>query len=108
MVGGGVDPTPPLVVGPIGARQRTDRDPPLLGIEPAGPDRADRRGTGLRQRRPARVDSEPGVFFFYENWDSADDLDAHLAAPHLVDFAARIPDLLDENGLTITRLKRLA
>ena len=24
--------------------------------------------------------SEPGVFFFYENWDGADDLDAHLAA----------------------------
>ena len=52
--------------------------------------------------------AEPGVFFFYENWDSADDLDAHLAAPHLVEFAARIPELLDENGLTITRLKRLA
>ena len=52
--------------------------------------------------------AEPGVFFFYENWDSGDDLDAHLAAPHLVEFAARIPELLDENGLTITRLKRLA
>jgi quinol monooxygenase YgiN len=52
--------------------------------------------------------TEPGVFFFYENWDSADDLDAHLAAPHLVEFAARIPELLDDDGLTITRLKRLA
>ena len=48
------------------------------------------------------------MFFFSENWDGADDLDAHLAAPHLVDFAARIPELLDENGLTMTRLKRLA
>lgn len=51
---------------------------------------------------------DPGVFFFYENWTSAEHLDAHLATPHLVDFAARIPELLDDNGLTITRLRRIA
>jgi quinol monooxygenase YgiN len=51
---------------------------------------------------------DPGTFFFYENWESPEHLDAHLDAPHLVDFAAKMGDLLDENGLTITRLRRIA
>jgi quinol monooxygenase YgiN len=35
---------------------------------------------------------DPGWFFFYENWESADDLDAHLnAAPGGVRRAARRP-----------------
>jgi quinol monooxygenase YgiN len=51
---------------------------------------------------------DPGAFFFYENWESAEDLDAHLATPHLVRFASIMGDLLDENGLTINRLKRIA
>jgi quinol monooxygenase YgiN len=51
---------------------------------------------------------DPDQFFFYENWESGEDLDAHLAAPHLVDFAARIPDLLDESGLSVNRVRRIA
>ena len=51
---------------------------------------------------------DPRWFFFYENWDSADDLDAHLAAPHLVEFAGRLDDLLDEGGLVIERVRRIA
>ncbi len=51
---------------------------------------------------------DPGTFFFYENWESAAQLDAHLGTPHLVRFAGMIDDLLDENGLTITRLQRIA
>ena len=51
---------------------------------------------------------DPATFFFYENWESAEQLDAHLAAPHLVAFADRIPELLDESGLNITRLHRIA
>ena len=27
---------------------------------------------------------DPSEFWFYENWESRQDLDAHLAAPHLV------------------------
>lgn len=50
----------------------------------------------------------PGVFYLYENWESAEKLDAHLATPHLVDFAGRIPELLDEDGLHINRLRRIA
>lgn len=51
---------------------------------------------------------EPGTFFFYENWETPEHLDAHLATPHLVEFAGRIEELLDSDGLTITRLKRIA
>ena len=51
---------------------------------------------------------EPGVFFFYENWESAEHLDAHLDAPHLNEFVGKMDDLLDEDGLTITRLRRVA
>jgi quinol monooxygenase YgiN len=51
---------------------------------------------------------DPGTFFFYENWESAARLDEHLASPHLVHFAGIMGDLLDENGLTITRLRRIA
>ena len=50
----------------------------------------------------------PGTFFFYENWESAEKLDAHLATPHLVRFAEIMGGLLDENGLSINRLKRIA
>jgi quinol monooxygenase YgiN len=51
---------------------------------------------------------DPDRFFFYENWESGEDLDAHLAAPHLTEFAARIPDLLDESGLSVDRVRRIA
>lgn len=54
----------------------------------------------------SREDS--GVFYLYENWESGEKLDAHLAAPHLVRFAGMLGDLLDENGLTIQRLQRIA
>jgi quinol monooxygenase YgiN len=49
----------------------------------------------------------PGRFVFYENWESAEHLDAHLATPHLVDFAGRLGDLLDADGLTLHRLRRI-
>jgi quinol monooxygenase YgiN len=51
---------------------------------------------------------DPRWFFLYENWDSAEDLDAHLAAPHLVEFAGRLGDLVDESGLVIQRVRRIA
>ena len=51
---------------------------------------------------------DPDQFFFYENWESGEHLDAHLATPHLVEFAGRLPDLLDENGLTVNRVRRIA
>jgi quinol monooxygenase YgiN len=51
---------------------------------------------------------DPDRFFFYENWESGEDLDAHLAAPHLKAFAAPIPELLDHAGLTVNRVRRIA
>ncbi len=51
---------------------------------------------------------DPDRFFFYENWESDSDLDAHLDAPHLRDFAARIPELLDDSGLSVHRVRRTA
>ena len=48
------------------------------------------------------------MFFFYENWESAEALDAHLGTPRLRHFAAIMGDLLDDGGLTITRLRRIA
>ena len=52
---------------------------------------------------------DPRWFFFYENWRSADDLDAHLQAPHLVEFAGRLDELIDESGpLVIERVRRIA
>ena len=50
---------------------------------------------------------DPGRFFFYENWESGKHLDAHMQTPHLVDFAGRIGELLDENGLSINRIRRI-
>ena len=51
---------------------------------------------------------DPRFFTFYENWHSGEHLDAHLAAPHLVDFASKAGDLLDESGLTVNRVRRIA
>ena len=50
----------------------------------------------------------PGTFYLYENWESGEKLDAHLAAPHLVRFAGLVGDLLDASGLSINRLRRIA
>ena len=51
---------------------------------------------------------DPDQFSFYENWESGADLDAHLDAPQLRDFAARIPELLDDSGLSVNRVRRTA
>ena len=40
----------------------------------------------------------PDFFTFCENWFSGERLDARLAAPHLVDFAAKMGDLFDDQG----------
>ncbi len=51
---------------------------------------------------------DPALFYFYENWESAEALDAHLQTPHLVDLGAQLGELVDDGGLTITRLSRKA
>ena len=51
---------------------------------------------------------DPDFITFYENWGSGEKLEAHLAAPHLVDFAAKMGDLLDDVGQSINRVRRIA
>jgi quinol monooxygenase YgiN len=41
-----------------------------------------------------RSNDEPCVFLYYENWRSKEDLDEHLAMPHLETFFARKEELL--------------
>ena len=55
------------------------------------------------------AEDDPATSFFYENWESGEKLDAHLAAPHLVEFAGRLDDLLigGSSGLVIQRLQRI-
>jgi quinol monooxygenase YgiN len=43
-----------------------------------------------------------------ENWVSGAHLDAHLAAPHLVDFANKMGDFLDKNGPSVNQVRRIA
>lgn len=50
---------------------------------------------------------DPALFFLYENWESPEELDAHLATPHLQHFQSVMGDLLD-GGLHINRLSRIA
>lgn len=51
---------------------------------------------------------DPDMFLLYENWESAEALEAHFATPHLKDFVERIPELLDERGLNLQRCRRIA
>jgi quinol monooxygenase YgiN len=50
--------------------------------------------------------TDPGVFYFYENWESAEHLDAHMQTPHLQQALGRVDELLD-GGLTLERLRRI-
>jgi quinol monooxygenase YgiN len=50
---------------------------------------------------------DPSLFIFYENWTSAEHLDAHLSNQHLQDFLPKIPELV-EGELVINRVRRIA
>ena len=51
---------------------------------------------------------DPYLFYLYENWTSAEALDAHFQTPHLQHFVSVMGDLLDESGLDLNKLKRIA
>lgn len=48
-----------------------------------------------------------GVFYFYENWRSQQDLDRHFETPHLKQALEIAPEILAE-PLKLTRLEMLA
>lgn len=50
---------------------------------------------------------EPGRFFFYENWDSAEDLDAHAESAHISAFRSISSDFLAQ-PTRIVRATRIA
>lgn len=50
---------------------------------------------------------DPAVFYFYENWESAAHLGAHMGTPHIAAFIAGMDDLLD-GPLVIQQLRRVA
>lgn len=83
-------------------RQQELRDALIALVEPTG------REEGFVNYDLHQGVEDPDLFYLYENWDNAALLDAHLATPHLSEFAARLPDLVDDTGLTITRLRRIA
>lgn len=53
---------------------------------------------------------DPAFFSFYENWESAEHLGAHLGSPHLTAILSRVDDLLEGGaaGLAITQVTRIA
>lgn len=50
---------------------------------------------------------DEGIFYFYENWKSEADLDAHLQTPPLQQFVGKAGDLID-GDLEIQKLRRIA
>lgn len=83
-------------------RQQELRDALIALVEPTS------REEGFVNYDLHQGTDDPDLFYLYENWESGELLDRHLAAPHLVEFAGRLGDLVAEPGLTITRLRRIA
>jgi quinol monooxygenase YgiN len=54
-----------------------------------------------------RSNDDPDLWMVYENWGSAGDLEGHFALPHMQDFVARIPDLV-EGELDLRSFTRLS
>lgn len=71
--------------------KETDLREALLGL--CGPTRAEKGCINYDLHVSA---DDPHLLVFHENWESKDDLDAHLASPHIDGFRAIASDLLAE------------
>ncbi|WP_028937181.1 putative quinol monooxygenase [Pseudonocardia spinosispora] len=49
----------------------------------------------------------PGLFFFYENWESADALAKHSQEPHMKEMLGKAGELLD-GPLSVNVVRRIA
>jgi quinol monooxygenase YgiN len=65
-----------------------------------------RKEQGCVQYDLHEENGKPGHFVFYENWTSREDLDRHLASPHLSALLPRVPELCSRAPeiLTYTRI----
>lgn len=48
---------------------------------------------------------DPDIWFLYENWRSAEDMEAHFDTPHFASFSERAERLV-EGDLTLHRFRR--
>ena len=48
-----------------------------------------------------RSHEDPGVFIFYENWESRPLWEAHMKSPHLTDFSEKQGDLTESWDLFV-------
>ena len=44
------------------------------------------------------VNDDPGLFYFVEYWRSEEDLERHIASPHIRDGGAAVRHLIKESG----------
>ena len=79
------------VVGVL--RARPERRQELLEIL-SGFVAPTRREEGCVEYHLHVSDADPNLFMFYENWRSREDLERHLALPHLAPLRDRGPELL--------------
>lgn len=47
---------------------------------------------------------DPNVFLFYENWETADDLDAHMKSSHFTECFGKIETMLSKEVHKATQL----
>ena len=51
------------------------------------------------------VNDDPGLFYFVEYWRSEEDLERHIASPHIRDGGAAVRHLIRESGeMRMTRI----
>ena len=48
---------------------------------------------------------DPSVFMFYENWETSEDLDAHMNSKHFNDCFAEIDGLYELEAHRLTKLR---
>ncbi len=51
---------------------------------------------------------DPGFFALYENWETIEEHNEHLETPHVQHFESLLGDLLDDGGLNVHQMRRIA